>query len=89
MDKKKPITGRVKIRDQIRGNKQDSSFGDLANDPEFINDILLVGNEIAEEYDRVFKDGVFAEKEDFWMEYSEFEYECYRYAVNKKNKDIA
>jgi len=89
MDNKKPITGRMKISGQFRANDQERKLRELEDDQEILNDALVIGRKIAEEYEDAFKKGKRHEQIDFWKQYSEYEYECYRYAVDKNNEEQA
>ncbi len=87
MGNKKPITGRMKISGQFRANDQERKLRELEDDQEILNDALVIGRKIAEEYKDAFNKGKRHEQIDFWKQYSEYEYECYRYAVDKNNEE--
>ena len=89
MSNKKKGTGWMKISGQTKTSDQEKKLMQLEGDQEVLNDALLIGRKIVEEYEAVQKNGTFAQQTDFWMEYSEYEYECYRFAVDQINKEQA
>ena len=89
MSNKKEGSGWKKISGQVKTSGQAKKLMQLEGDQEILNDSLLIGRKIVEKYEAVQKNGTYAQQNDFWMEYSEYEYECYRYAVDKINKEQA
>ena len=87
MSNKKKGTGWMKISGQLKTSDDERKLMQLERDQEILNDSLLIGRKILKAYEDTEKNGTKVEQTDFWMEYSEYEYECYRLAVDQINKE--
>ncbi len=89
MGKKKKTTERKKNLDCNDNEiiQQMSNLDDLEAQIELYDDALLIGRQIVAEYENVNKNGTYAEKTEFWMSYSQYEYNCYRLALDNIHKE--
>ncbi len=49
-------------------------------------DSLVIGRKILKNYNHTMENGTYIEQTDFWMGYSQYEYECWRMAVDEANE---